>query len=137
MTDYVELRRALANQLGDERYRRFVKQGVRNGRLRYWQEVEWRRLTSESPHYSIKLDELAVALRICHLHGDELQSDTIKMTPGMITFTEEYELASINLFPLAADFLMTDRFGDAKDRIQVFYCQTCRDVKAAWKTKRP
>lgn len=134
MTDYVELRRALANQLGDERYRRFVKQGVRKGRLRYWQEAEWRRFTTECPHYSITLDELSVALRICYLHDDELQPGTVKTTPGMITFTKEYEWASANLFPRAADFFLAERFGDASEGVPVWYCPACRQAKAAWST---
>jgi hypothetical protein len=37
MVEPVELGRALAAFLGGDRFRKFVRQGVRKGRLRYWE----------------------------------------------------------------------------------------------------
>jgi hypothetical protein len=133
MTDYADLRRALANQLGDERYRRFVEAGVRKGRLRYWQESVWSHFTAEHPECSISIDELGIALRVCPLHGDELQPDSVKVFKGCIDFTREFVQSANNLFPHAADFFSSEGNESFGDRVDLWYCPSCRKAKVAWR----
>jgi hypothetical protein len=53
MADAAALRRALAAFLGEE----------------------WGRFTAAYPQFVVGLEELAVALRVCELHGEELLPD--------------------------------------------------------------
>jgi hypothetical protein len=70
MVEPVELRRALAAFLGGDRFRKFVRQGFRKGRLRAWQEREWDRFTAAHPEFAVGWEELAVALRTGPLPGE-------------------------------------------------------------------
>jgi hypothetical protein len=62
MIEPVAMRQALAAFLGDDRFRAFVQQGLRHGKLRYWQEQEWARFTAAHPEFADGREELAVAL---------------------------------------------------------------------------
>jgi hypothetical protein len=53
MADTTAVRRALAAFLGEARFRKFVQQGFRRGRLRYWQEREWSRFTAAQPEFAV------------------------------------------------------------------------------------
>jgi hypothetical protein len=66
----LELRKALLSFLGDERFRRFVRQGCRRGKLRYWQEQEWGRFTAARPEFAVGPEVLAAALRLGALPGE-------------------------------------------------------------------
>ena len=75
MVEPLELRRAFAVFLGHGRFRKFVRQGFRKGRLRYWQEREWRRFNAAHPEFGVGLDELAVALRTGPLPGEGWENE--------------------------------------------------------------
>jgi hypothetical protein len=80
MMETVELRRALAAFLGGDRFRKFVRQGFRKGRLRAWQEQEWNRFTAAHPEFAVGWEELAVALRIGPLPGEGREKDSRSTT---------------------------------------------------------
>src|SRR5436305_10464151 len=101
MATAAALRQALADFLGEERFRKFVRQGIHRGRLRFWQEQEWARFTAAHPESAVSLEELAVALRICELHGQELLPDTVEVFRGCIDHTQWYGEARQRLFPHA------------------------------------
>jgi hypothetical protein len=67
MVDAAMLRRALGAFMGDERFRKFVRQGVRGGQLRYWQEQEWNRFATAHPEFAVSTKELEAAIRILNL----------------------------------------------------------------------
>jgi hypothetical protein len=62
MADTNALRQAFSNFLGEDRFRRFVRQGFRKNRLRFWQEQEWERFIAAHPEFAVGMDELAVAM---------------------------------------------------------------------------
>lgn len=133
MPDLVAMRRAFAAFLGDERFRKFVQQRRAHGRLRYWQEQEWSRFIAAHPEFSVDLDELAIALRICHLHGDELQEDTAEVFHGNRDLTQTYVEVRNRLFPRAAqDVVSTEGRSFEGDRIAVWFCPTCQAARAEW-----
>jgi hypothetical protein len=101
MADTTALRRALAAFLGEARFRKFVQEGFRRGRLRYWQEREWSRFTDTHAEFAIGLDELAVALRMCEVHGQELLPDTVEVVRGCVDYAEQYMRVHNQLFPHA------------------------------------
>src|SRR5262249_12410400 len=90
MADAATLRRALATFLGEERFAKVVRQAVNRGRLLYWQEQEWDRFTATHPEFAVSVQELAIALRICELHGVELLPDTVEVFRGCRDYTDKY-----------------------------------------------
>src|SRR5688572_1644562 len=78
------IRQAFASFLGMDRFRKFIHQGWRRGRLRYWQEQEWMRFTAAHPEFAVSLEELEAVLRVCELHGQELLPDIVKVFHGCL-----------------------------------------------------
>src|SRR2546423_1554538 len=126
MDKRVELRRALSAYLGAEQFRKFVAQGLRNGRLRYWQEECWKRFIESNPNFATCFEDLPAAIRICELHGGDLMPDTLPVTHGCLDYTQEFTNAMSKSFPNAAIWPVmvgTDFLGDT---IDVWYCTACR-----------
>jgi hypothetical protein len=137
MANGAELRQALAVFLGVLQYRKFVQQGINAGQMRYWQEQAWNRFTDAHPEYVVDLGELVAALRVCHLHGDELRSDTTEVFQGCTDLAQSYVAARNRLFPSAAqDVISTEGRPIDSDPIGVWFCplpdsSCCVGVSAA------
>lgn len=137
MFDAALIRQALCAFLGDEKFRKFVKQGSLRGRLRYWQEQEWCRFTTRHPELAVELPDLIVALRICELHGDELLPDTVPIYHGCVDYTQTYLEVSNRMFPHAAvDPVSTEGGSSQADCAQVWYCPRCRVAQIEWQAKQ-
>lgn len=95
----VELRKALTAFLGEDRFRKFIAAGLP---LRYWQEREWQRFCSAHPEFAVDRAEMEAAIRICHVHGDELQPDEAELFNGCFDYGQEYIETRNRLFPHAA-----------------------------------
>lgn len=133
----IELRKALAAFLGDGRFKKFVAAGWRGGRLRFWQQSEWRRFCAARPELNAALADLEVALRICELHGDELQADEVELIHGCVDCARDYIEACKRLFPHAAtDPVSTEGARTEGNRIGVWYCPSCRAARAKWTWQR-
>ena len=133
----VELRKALAAFLGDERFKKFVATGWRGGRLRFWQQQEWRRFCAARPELNVALADLEVAIRVCELHGDELRADEVELFHGCLDYAQDYIDTRNRLFPHAAtDPVSTEGVPMAGDRIGVWYCPSCRAAQEKWSARR-
>lgn len=133
----VELRKAFARFLGEERFRKFVATGWHRGRLRFWQAQEWDRFCSARPELEASLEELEVALRVCEVHGDELQADEVELSHGCIDYAQDYVGTRNRLFPHAATGpVSTEGAPMQGDRIGVWYCPSCRLAEEKWNTSR-
>lgn len=136
MADAWALRRALAEFLGDERFRQFVREGFRRGRLRFWQEQEWGRFVAAHPEFAVGANELAAALRICHLHGLELLPDTVEVFRGNRDYADWYIKARNELFPHAAtEPWSTEGAPFEGERTVVWYCPACRNAEVEWRAR--
>jgi len=130
----VELRKAFAAFLGVERFKKFVATGWP---LRFWQEQEWRRFSSTRPEPSPGPDVLQVAIRICELHGDELQPDQVELFHVCMDYARGYIETRNRLFPHANTGPVSDEGAPIQsDRIGVWYCPTCRVAEGNWNTSR-
>ena len=137
MVDAGEFRQTFAAFLGEERYQKFVWQGLDRGRLRFWQEEEWDRFTAAHPEYAVGLKELAAILRFCVLHGQELLPDTVEVHHGFMDYAPWYIEVRNRLFPYAAsDTWSTEGAPFEGERIGVWYCPACRQAKVEWEAKR-
>ena len=124
MADTKDLRCALTSFLGEDRFRQFVAQGL-TPRMRYWQEKEWERFCSAHPEFAVSLEELEVALRICEVHGLELQPDTAALFHGHLTYGPDPD--RVRLYPHAANLPIATGGRPAKEfSTAVWYCQACR-----------
>ena len=137
MVDAAALRQALAAFLGEEQFRKFVRQGYRSGRLRYWQEQEWVRFTAAHPEFVVGTDELAVALRVCELHGLELLPETVELFRGNIDYAESYLDARKRHSRRGVRAGVHGGHAPFEgDRAEVWYCPACRQAESVWKARR-
>jgi hypothetical protein len=135
--DAVAFRRTLLAFLGAERFRKFVEQLNRAGRLRFWQEQVWAEFVSAHPEFSAALDEIRSALRICEMHGSELIPETAEVFHGCRDYAQWYIEARNRLFPHAAlEPFSTEWAPFASDTIRVWYCPECRAAEAVWRQQR-
>jgi hypothetical protein len=136
MGNAAALREALAAFLGEERYRKFVKQGVAKGRLRFWQEEAWTQFTTTHPELDRSLEELAVALRVCWLHGAELLPGTAMVVDGQTHFDEGFLRTKATTFPCSGPAQVWYD-GCQSRRVNVWYCPECQRVEARWLSCNP
>jgi hypothetical protein len=105
--------------------------------MAYWQEQAWSRFAAAYPEFAIGLNELTLALQVCHSHGDELQADTAEVFHGCLDLAQWYVEARTRLFPNAAqDVLSTEGQPFEGNRIDVLFCPSCRMARAAWQSRR-
>lgn len=135
MTDAM-LRQALSSFLGEGRYREFVRKSYRRGRLLYWQEREWARFTAAHPEMAVDFASLQAALRVCHLHGDELQPDVVEVLDACVDLSTSYVEVRNRLFPHAAlGPVSTEGRPLEAVRGDVWFCPTCRKAAEDWHTR--
>lgn len=133
MAEAAALRQALTDFVGAERFCKFVQQFRRAGRLRFWQEQEWGRFVADRPEFAVSEDELAVALRVCWLHGAELQPDTVEVIDGHGDYADRYIRAKAADFPCAASSpVWSEGYPFPTRTVGVWFCPACRRAEAAW-----
>jgi hypothetical protein len=129
--DAATLRQAFRSFLGDERFAEFIRQFVRVGRLRHWQEEVWAKFVSANPEFAVGEDELRAALRICELHGCGLQPDTVVVAHEELPDAAAYLQAHFRLFPHSGSGRFAN--GPPGGRVEISYCRECRAAEEAWK----
>jgi hypothetical protein len=126
------LRTALAEFLGDERFRVFARLGV-GGHLTYPQERDLERFRAANPQLEFEMSDLEAALRICVIHEMDLLPCKIEVFRGHLNWNQRYLEAKRVNFPYA----MRDRVMVREDfpgtHLDAWYCPTCRDMAAAWR----
>lgn len=132
-----QLRRALAEFLGQERYRKFIQKAHRNGRLYYWQEREWDRFVEARPEFDVDDEERACCLRVCHLHGDELRPGTVAVFHGCLDWDPAYVEVRNRQFPnTRMDVVSSEGRSFKGDHVEVWFCPSCREARATWEARR-
>ena len=133
--DPVLLRQTLAAFLGDDQFRKLVVQHRWAGRLRYWHEEALARFADARPDVGFSPDDLALALRVCEVHGQELLADTVEVCEGCVAFADDYARASRESFPNAMAGPLYTQGAPSRDP-HVWYCPDCRLAEAAWMASR-
>jgi hypothetical protein len=135
--DAPALRQAITAFLGADQFRKLVVQVHRAGRLRYWHEEEVSRFRAAHPDLRFTTADLFVVLRVCELHGSELQPDTAEVIEGNIDYADWYIKARTRLFPNARSGPVYTEGAPAPSRIDsVWYCPECRSAASAWCNRR-
>jgi hypothetical protein len=135
--DITEFRKTLAVFVGADRFRKFVQQFHRAGRLRYWQEEVWGQFVAAHPEFSCSVEELWEALWVCELHGCDLQPDEVGVIHGCVDYADWYIKAKIRLFPNAATEPFSTEGRPYPGRTaRVWFCAACRAAEAAWQDRR-
>lgn len=134
VAEVAALRRALADQLGAERFRKFVQQFHSAGRLRFWQEQEWERFVATRSEFAVSENELSVALRVCWLHGEELQRESV--VASHLELTEGYLRAVAAEFPCAGP-VWSRGCPLPSPPVDVWVCPACRVTRTAWIQRHP
>ena len=91
------------------------------------------RFFTAHPSLRVGADDLAILVRVCELHGIELQPDTVEAVEGNVDYTERYNRAKRELFPNAASGPWYTEGGPSPGPVaRVWYCLECRAAEAAW-----
>jgi hypothetical protein len=136
MADPAALRQALTAFLGAERFRKLIKQFHSAGRLRFWQEQAWSGFVTAHPEFAVTLDELTGVLRICWVHGAELQNDTIQIIDGNVDFADWYVRVKAVEFPCSASSVWSEGYPLPARSIGVWFCPECRAAETVWQQRQ-
>ncbi len=126
------LRSQLQQTLGNERFVKFVDDS-NVGRLRWWEEKAWESFVATYPAQNCSPGALALALRICSLHGTPLLQDEVPLIHGCADWTEPYGVARRSTFPYANSgpaYTQGTLTNDATKSI--WYCSACRATEETW-----
>jgi hypothetical protein len=133
MADTGTLRRVFADFLGDEQFRKFVRQYLQNGRMRFWQEREWNRFVATRPEFEDAKSELPTALRVCWRHESELQPDDVKVLDENLDYAESYLRAKRVDFPCLGLNSVISGVVDSNEGQGVWFCPECRIAEEKWR----
>jgi len=134
----IALREAFAQFLGKEQFRKFAKQGMPNGRMKFWQESLWKKFIDSNPDYASFENELQAAIRICDIHGEELLRGEVPIVRGKIRLLERLLGTNFDAmsryFPNSnsAPFFVGDQNVEGETH-EVWYCPTCRENEADYR----
>lgn len=144
-----ELLIALESFLGTARFTEFLCAGLVNAgfpefrhaglvpRLRYWQEVEWRKFIFVHPEFDIPVEELEAVLRFCEVHRQELHPETVEVFRGNLDWSPRYTQVRSELFPYAEqDPVSSEGNAQFPSHVTVWYCAACRVAREEWITRR-
>lgn len=137
MAEAKTLRETFKMFLGPQRFRKFINNGYLFERLKYWQEQEWAKFIKIHPEFAVSPQEFESIFRICELHGDELLPGIVGVFRGCRDYASWYVEALDTLFKNANDdSISTEGAEYSREHFDVWYCPTCRQVKADWSSKR-
>jgi len=134
----IALREAFAQFLGKEQFRKFAKQGMHNGRMRFWQESLWKRFIAANPDYVSFEKELQAAIRICEIHGDDLLRGEVpivrRKTRLLTRLLETNHGAAARYYPNSnsSPFFVGDENVEGETH-EVWYCPTCRENESDYR----
>jgi hypothetical protein len=132
MVDAAKLRQALSTFLGADWFRGSVQRLWEKGRLRFWQERVWERFVRAHPEFAVGENERAVALRVCWVHGEELQQDAVDIVESDC-YVRPYRAA----FPFAASGPVYVEGAPFSHRAAtVWFCPQCRKGAAEWHARQ-
>ena len=118
--------------VGDDRYRKFLRQGFRP-RLKFWQEQELARFFEARPNLQCELSELEIAFRVCEVHRSELLPCTLEVFDGHLDYVRSYTNARLELFPHAAlDPFSTEGGGLPTQAMSAWFCAQCRQARSQY-----
>ena len=128
MPSSVEFREALRVHLGEEKFREFLKRGIRPG-LRYWQEQALERFFQLQPRFRLPHDQVESALRFCEVHSVELQTGEVPVFHGNVDYAPAYLRERDERFPHAGvDPVSTEGVECDMTSEPVWFCSACRAV---------
>jgi len=118
--------------VGDERYRKFLRQGFRP-RLKFWQEQELARFFEAHPDLRCELSDLEIAFRVCEVHRTELSPCTLEVFEGFLDYSRSYSGARSELFPHAAEDPFSTEGGNVPAcPVSAWYCGHCRQARGQY-----
>jgi len=136
------IRTTLLSRFGKERYDKFVltinSDGQYKKRLYFWQEEMWSAVQAELGLSIEDFEVIRAHFRLCHVHGDELRSDSVRIEYGTHTPAprEQVELAQ-RLFPYANTMAYGPCWVEKESRREVWFCPQCRAALKVYESGLP
>jgi len=135
------VRETLWSLYGEERYCKFVdyinSRCDDRGRLLYWQEQLWAGVEEKLGIHIGDYRDIAALFRVCHVHGVELQRETLPIIYGYFKpLPQGYIKFEAAHFPLANDEARGPDWEEAAKEREVLFCTACRQAKEEWRARR-
>ncbi len=73
-----------------------------------------------------------IRIRVCPVHGEEMQTDVVKIRYGECMFLPDYREAKHSLFPEANTVYYGGCIRLDFTRAEVLYCRRCREAEEQW-----
>jgi hypothetical protein len=133
-------RRSFAAFAGPERYRQFLRALNREGRWRgrflFWQEELLERFAASASVGDVEFEQIESLLRVCELHGDELERDPEGLSQRCRGALTDYTRAQAAWFPNTdcGPVVMGRRFENF--RLGLWFCPACRAAEAEWEARQ-
>src|SRR5437773_1006300 len=124
-----EFRRSFATFAGPERYRQFLRalnhEGRWRGRFLFWQEELMERFAASALVSDVAFERTEPLLRVCELHGDELEPDLEALSQRCRGAVTDYTRAQFERFPNTdcGPLVLGQRFDNF--RRGLWYCPAC------------
>jgi hypothetical protein len=130
-----EIRALFGQQLGADRYRKFVQQFVdtakRDGSLLYWQQREWTRFCEVHGLAALPFDQLVSLFSVCHVHLTELEPRAVPIRKGVwcVTYSPAEAERRAAQAPYGSEFVLDSAaWGDASS-VTVDWCPKCASAR--------
>lgn len=129
-------RETMLTSFGQDRYKKFV--AAMNGRCQYkgrmffWQEEMWNVVQKQLNVRISDFNIISGLFRHCHVHGDDLQQERVKVVYGTRKMTGAYIEALESVFPYANEVYFGPCWQEPPSHQEVFFCEACREEKKRW-----
>jgi hypothetical protein len=127
-----EIREKFEEFVGTDRYLSFLQtvQGsaLRNGRLKYKQEIEWNKFVTEYNLEIIEVEKICSYFQYCYLHKIEFRKGIVEILYGTrISPSDTAIKKSASLYPHANIVAYGPCWVEEKKTKEVLYCSKCRE----------
>lgn len=128
-----EFRNKLQAFLGAEEYQKLLAHFREKQRMRFYHEKQWHKFIEQYPQFRLSSEELPIALRVCQVHGDELQWGEAKVYQDRFDRLRNYFGARSKSFPHNGTAIVVQEESPVQIMpMQVWFCPSCRQASTEW-----
>lgn len=135
--DAQEFRSKLRAFLGEDEYRKLIVYFREKQRMRFYHEKQLAKFINANPQFSLSPSELQVALRVCEIHGDELQWGEANVFQERMDRVQNFMRSRGQLFPHCGTVIVVqEALAIQLMSTQLWLCPTCRKASEEWENPR-
>lgn len=129
-------RQTMLAAFGQDRYKKFVAalngRCQSKGRMFFWQDEMWEEVQKQLKVRISDFKVISELFRHCHVHGDDLEQELVRVVYGTRKLTGAYIEAMESIFPYANEVYFGPCWKEPPNHREVFFCNGCREGKKRW-----